>query len=145
MIQKFKDWWNRDAIRAAENAAALARIEARFTAQEQAKKAIELELADVNEELSVRRQQDEADEAKRNGIEPWVEIKSDNVDPVKGIQIELDWNEAFVQYLKDNGITAKTDESIVQKWVAMLYQDLMQKMEARVIAESDKPRVNDFL
>lgn len=152
MLQAIKNWYNKDKIQAAETAATLARIEKRFADQEAEKQALEFQLtttketlAGAQDELSVRRQQDEADEAKRNGVEPWVEIKSDSVDPVKGIQIELDWNEAFVQYLKDNGIAAKSDEGIVQKWVAMLYQDLMQKMEQRVIDDSDKPRVNDFL
>lgn len=61
----------------------------------------------------------------KDGDEPWVDIKGVVDDPHKGIQIELDWNDAFVRYLRDNGLNAANDEAIVQLWLAMLHQDML--------------------
>jgi hypothetical protein len=84
-------------------------------------------------------------EAKRNGIEPWVEIKSADFDAVRGFKIELDWNEAFIQHLKESGVKGKTEEEVVQRWLGFLYGDLVDKLERSVIDNSDKPTTNDFL
>lgn len=67
-------------------------------------------------------------EPTRNEKEPWVRVVGENIDPVKGIQIELDWNDAFVVYLRNNGYTGSSDEAIVQKWLAHLYKHLMEEM-----------------
>lgn len=65
---------------------------------------------------------------KKNSKEPWVQVIGEHVDPKQGIRIELDWNDAFVDYLKRSGYTGTSDEAIVQKWLAHLYQHLMEKM-----------------
>jgi hypothetical protein len=138
MLQQLKNWWNKDKIAQQaldEKLQALTGRLDEIVAERDAIKA---------EEVGVFRQQAAEDEARRNSPEPWVEIKSESVDPVKGIQIELDWNEAFIQYLKDAGIKARDEETAVQKWLAFLYQDLIEKLEKQVIDNSDKPRVNDF-
>lgn len=65
--------------------------------------------------------------------EPWVEIYSESFDPTKGIKLELDWNDAFIQYLRDNGITGIDEDTIVQKWLAVISLDLSQQLENTVI------------
>lgn len=151
MLQSLKNWWNKDKIAeaaldarfeaiAATMAASAAALQ---TAQEE-KAALEEELAETKEQVGMFRAQEEADRAKREGTEPWVEIKSADYSETKGIHIELDWNEAFIQYLKDNGMKGKDEELIVQKWLAFLYQDLIDRLEQQAIDKSDKPRVNDF-
>jgi hypothetical protein len=65
---------------------------------------------------------------EKNSKNPWVEIVGEQIDPDKGIKIELDWNEAFVTHLKKNGYTGTTEEAIVQKWIAHLYQHLLERM-----------------
>jgi predicted nuclease with TOPRIM domain len=151
MLQQLKNWWNKDKI--AQQAldekfrALTERLDEIVTERDAIKaekQKVVAELETVKEEVGVFRQQAAEDEARRNSPEPWVEIKSESVDPVKGIQIELDWNEAFIQYLKDAGLKARDEETIVQKWLAFLYQDLIEKLEKQVIDNSDKPRVNDF-
>ncbi len=102
------------------------------------------ELTQANSELEVFRKQEEIDNEKRNGIVPWVEIKGDSIDPVKGIQIELDWNSAFIQYLKDNGLEAKDDDALIQKWIAMLYFDLVNGLEQKIIDDSDIVGLSEF-
>lgn len=58
--------------------------------------------------------------------EPWVHIKGMVHDPEMGIQIELDWNDAFVKFLRDNGITGSNDNAVVQKYLAMLHRQMLE-------------------
>jgi len=60
--------------------------------------------------------------------EPWVEIKGIVHDPSKGLKIELDWNPAFVEKLRSEGYTGTNDEAVIQRWLAILYKDLVDKM-----------------
>lgn len=66
-------------------------------------------------------------EKKEEKKEPWVEILGGVHDPSKGVKISLDWNKEFVDYLRENGITGTDDEAIVQKWVTMLFRDMMEE------------------
>lgn len=141
MFKSIFNWLNKDKL---EMDRRFDEIEKRFVDERLARHAAEQELEDAQQEVSMYRARDEADEAKRNGTEPWIEIKSADHDPVRGIHIELDWNVAFVQYLKDGGFTGRDDEIIVQKWLAFLYEDLITRLEQKIIDNSDKPRVNDF-
>jgi len=68
--------------------------------------------------------------------EPWVDIKGAIEDPEHGIKMELDWNDAFVTYLRDNGITGADDEVVVQKWIALLYRDLMEQKQTETGADN---------
>lgn len=144
MFEKLKNWWNRDKIAAAAAMACLAQYSEELKTERERSASLTQELETVTEEIGVYRSKVAEDDAKRNGVEPWVEIKSERIDPIKGIQIELDWNPAFVQYLKDNGITGRDEETAVQRWIAMLYQNLMDRLEKVSIDNSDKHRVNDF-
>lgn len=152
MFQKVSNWWNRDRIAMEQR---LKEFESRYEAEMQkyqdlqaaeqaARIAAEQKLEATQEQINMYRQRDDADEARRNGTDPWIEIKSADFSALKGIHIELDWNDAFVQYLKDNGFKARDEETIVQKWLAFLYEDLINRLEQKVIDNSDKPRVNDF-
>ncbi len=136
-MNRFTKWWNKDKIRQKEIDDRFDQLITAFATTAEELEDTKQELDEANSELEVYRQQDEEDAEKRTSIVPWVEIKSDTVDPVKGIQIELDWNDAFIQYLKDNGLTAKDDDAIVQKWIAMLYVDLLDKFEQEGIDNSD--------
>lgn len=64
---------------------------------------------------------------------PWVEVCSEEYDPVKGVKLQLDWNAAFVQYLRDNGLTGIDDDTIVQKWLSMVSTDLSSQLEDGVM------------
>lgn len=92
------------------------------------------------------RQEEEAKrDAERNGTTPWVEIKSANFDEVKGFRIELDWNQAFIQHLKESGLKGKSDEEIVQKWLGFLYGDIVDRLEQTVIERNSTKTTNDFM
>ena len=148
MLTKLKNWWNRAELEREYQKKTVEEMLDRYSKaleeERAAKSTLQQELAETKDEVGLFRMKEAADELRRNGKEPWVEIKSADYSEVKGIHIELDWNEAFIQYLKDNGIKGKDEESIVQKWLAFLYQDLIEKLEQKVIDKSDKPRVSDF-
>lgn len=46
------------------------------------------------------------------------------------IKIDMDWDEEFVNYLKRNGFTGATEESVVHKYVATLYQGMLARQQA---------------
>lgn len=59
-------------------------------------------------------------EKRLNSTDPFVEIVSQNFSEEGGVQLRLDWNPAFIRYLKANGVTGPTDESIVDNWLKSL-------------------------
>jgi hypothetical protein len=60
--------------------------------------------------------------------EPWVEMQS-WADTPQGVKVELEWNDAFVAYLKLQGIEGTDDDQTVQKWVALLLMQINDRME----------------
>lgn len=115
----------------------LKRYEERLTEQTEQKTALE-------EQCTVLRTQLDEHTAKRNSTDPWVEIRAADFNELKGIHIELDWNDAFIQHLKDNGIKGRDEETIVQKWLALLYQDLITKLEHVSVDNTDRNVIRDF-
>ena len=137
MITKIKEWFKSPATvkqLSAELADGMARLEA-----------LEAELTEKNQQLLDEKLANADKPDPKTSTEPWVEIKSSSVDPVKGLMIELDWNDAFVQYLKDNGLQGRDDETIVQKWVALLYENLINGLEEQAVENSDKIKVSDYV
>lgn len=160
MWNKFKNWWNRDKLRADQAMAELKRYsEALTEAREEAavikqqQQVLEQQRAElINEtvtlesELEVFRTKAAEDAARRNSTEPWVEIKSERIDPIKGLQLELDWNEAFIQHLKESGLQGRDEDTIVQKWLALLTHKLVEGLEQQSINKTEERGTkNDFL
>ena len=124
----------------------LVALRERESQKDKEKQAIEQELKGVQSQLQMFREREEADKAKYESKEPWVEIRSAEFNESRGIQISLDWNEAFVEYLKEGGIKGSNDEEVVQKWLAMLYQHLVAKLEAAAINRKDQEKgVSDYV
>ena len=123
----------------------LDQLEHQITIEREDKRKIEHELVEATSELTILREKQKKYDDKRNSPEPWVEVIGESIDPIKGIEIRLDWNEAFIQYLKENGITGSDEDVAVQKWLAFLYADLMEKMEQKIVDNSDKNIVSDYL
>jgi len=48
---------------------------------------------------------------------PYVEIISERHDKNDGFELELDWNDNFINQLAKNGIDGDTDEDMVQLWL----------------------------
>ena len=69
--------------------------------------------------------------------EPWVEIKGIVQDPERGIKIDLDWNDAFVKHLRQNGYTGADDNAVVQRYVAVLAKQVAEDMADDQINENE--------
>ena len=98
------------------------------TAEEIRKEILEEVRKEREEEKVVELKRLEEEKAEKEK-EPWVDIKGIMEDPKNGIRVDLDWNDAFVDYLRENGITGADDEVVVQKWITMLYRDLIEQQQ----------------
>lgn len=85
-----------------------------------------------------KRAKAEAREQMKNSDKPWVEVISMVEDPTQGAKIELDWNDAFIVYLKNNGFTGITDDQIIQKYIAVLLRNIVLETEMMEEDESDE-------
>jgi hypothetical protein len=90
--------------------------EARFKAEEEAR---------IKAEEDLKAQQ-----------EPWVDIKGWVESPEHGLKIELDYNSAFITYLRSAGITGIDDDQVVQKWLAMVSQNVSNNILEQEIQNS---------
>ena len=141
---RISNWWNKSKLAEQENNARLRAIEYQLHELTDTNIQLKQELDGTKTELSMYQVKEQEDDEKRNSDVPWVEIKSDSYDKNKGIQIALDWNDAFISYLIENSISGKDDDTIVQKWLALLYHDLLNKLEQQSIDNSDIIGSSDF-
>lgn len=145
MITSIKNWFNKDKLQQQKVEARMKQIESLVEDQKFELDKTRAELKVSDEELSVLRTKEAEANEKHSSVEPWIEIKSDGIDPIKGMVIECDWNPAFIQFLKENGITSKDENVAVQKYIAMLYADIVEQMDQQIIEDSDKkPRISDY-
>ena len=87
------------------------------------------------EEAKFRREEEDIEQKKyiekmKQSPDPWVDIIG-WVRTDEGVKVELEWNDAFVDYLRGNGIKGSDDEQVVQKWVTLLLRDMADEMEER--------------
>ncbi len=62
-------------------------------------------------------------EKQRMSSEPWVEVVGEKIEESGRIELQLDWNAAFIKYLRLNGFRGATDDVLVQSWLAALERD----------------------
>lgn len=77
-----------------------------------------------------RKEYEEYVNRMKGSSEPWVDVTGWS-ETDTGVKVELEWNDAFVDYLRGNGVTGADDEQIVQKWVTLLLRDMADQMEER--------------
>lgn len=87
------------------------------------------------EEAKQRREAQEAEhkayiEKMKASPDPWVEVIG-MTETDKGVKTELEWNDAFVDYLRANGVTGTDQDQVVQKWITLLLRDMADQMEER--------------
>jgi len=114
----------------------LAEEQRRKEAEEEAIRRAAEERAQELAELE-QKAREEADKALRESDEPWVQWVGIVEDPVHGIKIELDWNDAFVKYLKENGYTGVDDDQIIQRYIAVISKDLATRMSEQNNEQSE--------
>lgn len=64
----------------------------------------------------------------KESSDPWVEIQG-WTETAHGVRIELEWNDAFVLYLKEQGVTGADDDQVVQRWITLLLRDMADQMD----------------
>ena len=60
--------------------------------------------------------------------EPWVELVSLRVDSQGRIKTEVDWNDAFIQKLKDEKYEGITEEELIQKWLLLVMANTTEEI-----------------
>lgn len=102
------------------------RREAQFEAYiKQKEEALALESAKLQAAIDLALAQ--KDEAQKTSEEPWVKLESGELHPEHGIQLKLDWNGAFIDYLKDEcGFTGPDDTAIIQKYIGAVYKEIYE-------------------
>jgi len=96
--------------------------------EEQAAKKAETERIAKEEEERRAKHKEAMDlyrEEMKKSPEPWVELVNGDIDPDNGIQIKLDWNDAFIVYLRQNGFTGDNEDVLVQKWLIGLNMSIV--------------------
>ncbi len=73
-------------------------------------------------------QQKAADERQSSDV-PFVEVIADGYDPEHGIQMQLDWNAAFIKELHAKGYRGRSERDMVNKWLAATHKQLAEQME----------------
>lgn len=71
------------------------------------------------------------DRTNKKSNQPWVTILGESIDEEKGLRIEMDWNDAFIKYLRQNGYTGANDDAVVSNWLAQLYRHLISQMDTK--------------
>ena len=56
--------------------------------------------------------------------EPKLEVLHMGVDEEGRVKMQLDWNQAFIKHLRENGITAPTEDEAVEIYLMMLHRQV---------------------
>jgi hypothetical protein len=94
--------------------------------EEEKRKADEAEAARIKElEEVAKRVEQEKEQALKNSDKPWVKVESADVDNNGNIGIKLDWNPAFISYLRHECNFEGDEEKIIHMWLAALYREMV--------------------
>lgn len=69
-------------------------------------------LDDVEENMDDYKRYREEKEMLKNGDEPWVDFESKVVDDDGRVEVKMDWNSAFIDYLKKTGFKGSAEEMV---------------------------------
>ena len=58
--------------------------------------------------------------------EPWVDIKGIVANDGR-IELEADWNDAFIEFLQEQGFNGANDEVIMQQYITVMHRQLMNE------------------
>ncbi len=66
---------------------------------------------------------------KKLSDEPWVEVLGGDIDPEKGLQLKLDWNDAFIDQLRAQGFKGTSESSLIGEYLLQLSQMMAENEE----------------
>jgi hypothetical protein len=67
---------------------------------------------------------EEKQQQLKNSNEPWVKLESIEMDINGNIAMKLDWNSAFIKYLRDNCNFQGDDDRIVQQYIGAMWREM---------------------
>lgn len=82
----------------------------------------------IKEREEAKKVHDEYLAKMKESSDPWVEIQG-WTETAHGVRVELEWNDAFVQYLKEQGVPGADDDQVVQRWITLLLRDMADQMD----------------
>lgn len=110
----------------------------------------ELKADTVREEAQAEKARAEGDavrakfvEDMKKSSEPWVDVLM-WVETPTGVKYQLDWNDAFIKHLENNGIQGTDEDQTVQKWVALLLRSSADNMDSKLADESSEKLESNF-
>lgn len=56
--------------------------------------------------------------------DPWIDIIGSDVDPTKGLQLTMDWNDAFIEQLRAQGYKGTTEQALVAQYLLVLSNNM---------------------
>jgi hypothetical protein len=94
--------------------------------EEEKRKAADAEARRLQEleEVAKKLEKEREDEIK-SSEKPWVKVESADVDNNGNIAIKLDWNPAFINYLRLQCNFEGDEEKIIHQWLAALYREMV--------------------
>lgn len=151
MFKSISNWWNKDKIRLQVDLDNANQVFARtqtalFDFKEFSKKELDASRELIKELTAevVSLKAAHPDMKAEGVLDPWFIIEVNGENPLKGLKIKIDWNEAAVQHMKDKGHTYKNEDVMMQHFVAQLYEHVIMTLENRVVDESDIIRPGEF-
>lgn len=66
--------------------------------------------------------------------EPRLDVKHSGITDDGRIKMQLDWNQAFIRHLADNGIIAETEEEAVQMYLSLLTNKVGEDLAPDVLS-----------
>ncbi len=93
-------------------------------------------------ERDIRRESEDLERANyiarmKDSDEPWCEMDSKVRDTEHGSRVQMEWNDAFIVYLKEAGLQGSDDEQLIQQYLTLLLRDTVDKYEERYAKDSD--------
>ena len=71
---------------------------------------------------------DEYTSTMKDSPEPWVDLKGYQ-ETENGLKIALDWNDAFIDHLRAQGLVGVSDDDIVHKYLSLLMRQVTDETD----------------
>jgi hypothetical protein len=67
---------------------------------------------------------EEVEVSPKDSKEPWIDINGRATEDGR-IELKADWNDAFIDFLRMQGLDGANEEVIVQQYIAIMHRQLM--------------------
>ncbi len=64
---------------------------------------------------------------KKDSDEPWFEFCGGEIHPEHGLQLQLDWNDAFIDQLRRHGYKGTSDDELIAQYIANIQKTIDER------------------